>query len=388
MTTRPEQRGNTFYKMLKKRRPAAASSSAVSSLKTTEGDPVSLLDHHEFDPTEVDMTETEQNECSGSSFDDDQAVIVPHSQIISTVAEEQDSAGSQNQLNNEEEHDEDDDDDNLINPEMLVTMLEEVNVPDAYSRRRRLKQPNRSLEMEDLTKILAHVNICEEANADPRWDVIHELAYGDHLQERENVKQRHAIKAESHPNEEEEEQFLEGMYSLDIRSSGSSRLAKLSADGEESSEDLKEGTSDHQPPEKTKKFYKRDSNDSSESLSLGDVIANPSSEENSSTFTLEANTHSVDSSVTWYEGADITEIIISEDELDEFLPSYNDGDDGDDDGDDDDDSFVGSDASTSPPPSEGDIMHTQPPLDSVSFGEDSLSRVYRRRQPRRYADSE
>ena len=324
----------------------------------------------DFEPTEVDMTETEQNEESSSSlFDDDRAVVFPHKQISEAVSD-----NTVSESNEEEEEEEQDGDDGLFPPEMLVEMLNDANRPDAYSRRRRLKQPNRELELEDLTEILSHINICEEADTDPRWDVIHELAYGNH---------GNAPPTERRIQREAEEQVEEGMIILDARSSGSSRLARLS---EHTHEDDTERGASRPTPER--KLPRRTMSSDSQSLSLGDLMEDPKGSLASTTgsaFTLEANTHSVGSSVTWFEGADITEIEISEDDLEEFLPTYGEGMD-----DDDDDDEGSSGASTPPPPPDAQILYTPPPMNGgLSLGEeDSLSRCYRRRRPRKYAESE
>ena len=163
---------------------------------------------------------------------------------------------------------------------------------------------------------------------------------------------------------------------LEVRSSGSSRVRKLSEQGEENGTPPLNGKTGtlrvRQPPTRTP-------SSGTLSLSLGDVMGG-SADENESAFTLEANTHSVDSSVTWFEGANITEIEISEDELEEFLPRY-----GRSHSDEDHSNKSGGD-STPPPPPGVDILYTPPPLDFISLedGEDSLSRCYRRRHPRRY----
>eukprot|EP00977_Amphora_coffeiformis_P008059 scaffold1803_cov92-Amphora_coffeaeformis.AAC.82 len=370
-------RNTSVFNMLKKRR-QSPSSSAVSSLKTTE-DPASLdaFQEEDFEPTEMDMTETEQNEESNSSlFYDDQAVIFPHKEIISEAVSDNNTASESKEEGEENEVG----DDGLFTPEILVEMLHEANRPDAYSRRRYLKQPNRSLELEDLTEILSHINICEAADTDPRWDVIQELAYGN----RDNgtpTQQRRK------KQREEEEEMEEGMIILDARSSGSSRLAKLSENPHGEEEDTERYASRRTPE---RKLLRRAISGDSQSLSLGDLMGDPKDSldgEADSVFTLEAQTYSVESSVTWFEGADITEIEISEDDLEAFFPSHSQGLDGGGDVDEE-ESTTGD--STPPPPPNAAILYTPPPVDAgLSLGEeDSLSRCYRRRRPRRYAESE
>jgi hypothetical protein len=188
------------------------------------------------------------------------------------------------------------------------------------------------------------------------------------------------------------------MYILDARSSGSSRLPKLPRQEEEKhepkaapvhnnddegewkeEEEEEEEEEEHAPPPTRRVPNRSDS----ASLSLTDVMPSRA-DESGSAFTLDACTHSVDSSVTWFEGADMTEIEISEDELEEFLPqprSANDEDSG------EEESLSSSRASTPPPPADAEILYT-PPFDFISCGEeDSLSKCYRRRRPRRYDSS-
>ena len=399
-------------------RPSRSSSSAVSSLKTVE-DPANWTGggdddhdvHHEgadvvgedLEPTEVDMTETEQNEESNSFLlYDDRAVIFPHKQslireVVSDINTAPESKEEGEDKYGEDDHDDDDDDVELFTMEMLIGMLSDANHPDAYSRRRHPKQPNRGLRLEDLTEILSHVNMCEAIDTDPRWDVIHELAYGIRDGTAPVPRRKRREQRREQQQQQSEEEIEDGMIILDARSSGSSRLEKLKY--EQANED---DTDRHRPPRTPeRKLPQRTKSSDSQSLSLGDLMGDTKDSLDGdddagvdSVFTLEAHTHSVQSSVTWFEGADITEIEISEADLEEFLPSYRHGSNGDyddDDDDDDDGESTAGDSTPPPPPSQTAILYTPPPpMDGgLSLGEeDSLSRCYRRRHPRRYAESE
>jgi hypothetical protein len=139
------------------------------------------------------------------------------------------------------------------------------------------------------------------------------------------------------------------------------------------------------------------------SLSIHDIASSPvrSHDEAVSAFTLDAMSHSVASSVTWYEGADITEEEVTTEDDDEqgmgrTLSSYE-----------------GSSSSSTPPPPMDILLGTPPPVvfdgnHTFNHGDfphmltnhtnisdqdlfhldevDSLDRVYhQRRRPRRYA---
>jgi hypothetical protein len=381
--------------------------SAVSSLKSSphEDDPVSRYLLGEFFEDDLEATEEDLTETERASQGDDHAVIAPvvvqeyysplpednnNNERNTAFLERMESYIEEEVLDDEEEED----DDNLVPVAHLLDLLASANRPDAHTRRRRLRDPNRQLNVEDLTHILTHLNTSEQADTDPRWDVIHELAYGFYnhttAEPRRRSSRRPAVAAT-----DDEASTEEGMCILDARSNGSSRLPKLpppeeehdmpvagpAVEDDEADELDEEGEGHARPPARRVPPNRSDS----ASLSLTDVMPSRP-EESGSAFTLDACTHSVASSVTWFEGADMTEIEISEDELEEFLPRLrSDANDEEDSG--EDDSLASSRASTPPPPIDAAILYT-PPFDFISCSEeDSLSKCYRRRRPRRYDSS-
>ena len=377
--------------------------------------------YHACDPTEQDLTETEQNYMDESSWHNNNNNGSHHNNNA-TVQVRVVASGNNNRSNNttaaagdtDRDHAVDqwssrqptqqdmhvttrpvrhahdiDDDDGLFTMEMLIEMLAHANRPDAYTLRRRLKAPNRDLRMEDLADILSHINLCEASHTQPRWDVIYELAYGkQHQQQQHHQHQLPSTNAAVDVPTMTTRQKQASANRMDTKSE-SSASPQSEKDGELSDpEDALYHALSSSPNNAN------NNNDDSQSLSLGQVMGHhhhhptASAPElgsgSSSVFTLDANTHSVDSSVTWYEGGDITEIEISEDDLEEFLPPLRYDDNGNIvryDSDEEDDSDGDS---TPPPPPDMDILYTPPPLDVVlSLGEeDSLSKCYRRRRHR------
>ena len=491
----PEKSSSSSLPLWRQRLSPLATGASKEHGNNTSNSLVRLLEKEDFEPTEVDLTETEHTSDNflgwHSSHSANASPLIkalppspsvamdkrlpslqekpyPVSMKLAPLEHQEikTDAATETTTPADEEFTRDGDPvqpkDGLFTMETLVDLLHETNHPahaDPFTRRRRLKKPDPALQVEDLTHILAHVNMSEAANVPPRWDVIYQLAYGGGASK--TGKHKHASppsspqrgspgRRRSSPQKSRNDainsplrsaadnEMVEGMHVLDADSRGSARLLKpATAETQEevllhidrsvlesSSSSAAVGVvavatdqsldynqydndQDDTPSLTLSDIFpnarptlsddKKINLSESDSLSLGDLVPpSQSPADAASGFTLEASTFSVASSVTWYEGADITEVEVS---------SSSEGESGGDAASFEHEDSDASMASTPPPmdillgpvvvmgdeevddsePENNDNGDSSAHFFDLSFDEvDSLERVYQRRRRRRY----
>ena len=190
----------------------------------------------------------------------------------------------------------------------LIERLSAVNKDDSKNGklRRRLRIPSSNpLGLEEITRILAHVNLCEASQTQPRWDLVEGLAYGEKL----------CGDMGASPPLTEEYEKCSGLE--DPRLSNESHNRQLESQNIEEFKDIEEEAS-------SPSFFgeSHDGNDtgvmflSEASLSLHEIWEEEST---ASGISLDADSQSITSSVTWYEGSMIEEITLPSDDDDEEL---------------------------------------------------------------------